>query len=476
MLLGFIIFMAIFAIIGLWSARHSKGSTEDYLLASRQVPAWLTGLSAAASNNSGQMFIGLIGYTYAQGFSAIWLAMGWLLGDYIAARMVYKKIRILAGRRRVMSFSGLLSQWQGRDYRVVRLLAGIITVLFLTAYAAAQLKAGSKALHVLLGWDYSAGTILGAIIVLAYCFAGGIRASIWTDAAQSIVMIVAMGLLFFLAVDGAGGMAAFAGKLALVRPDYLAWFPQNELLGPLAGPALFVLGWLLGGFGVSGQPHIVVRFIAIDNAAAVARARFYYYTWSIGFYALTIGAGLATRLYVSGAAPFDMELALPLMATELLPGIGVGIVLAGLFAATMSTADSQILSCTASVTQDMTQRFGHSLLFTKLVTMTVAAIALAIALSGNQSVFSLVLMAWASLASAFTPLLLVQTFGGKPSQSTAVVMMLAGLAASIAWKQSGMGDMIYEIVPGLLAGFAVYFFGTLIRKAAAPVRVSSRNG
>jgi sodium/proline symporter len=459
MVFSFVAFMAVFLGVGLWSARYSRRSVADYLLAERRVPAWMAGLSAVATNNSGYMFIGMIGYTYSHGLSSVWLMIGWIAGDYAASRLLYRKLRETSERQGLLSFGGLLGGWHGGERRSVRIAAGVVTVLFLAAYAAAQFKAGSKALHVLLGWDYSAGAILGAAMALAYCFAGGIRASIWTDAAQSVVMISAMALLLIVAVAGAGGTAAFVDALAAVSPGYLDLFPHDLPLGPVAGPVLFVAGWLVAGFGVAGQPHIAVRFMAIDGAESVSEARAYYYAWFIGFYALTIGVGLAARLYGAADGAADMELALPLMAREMLPDVGVGFVLAGLFAATMSTADSQILSCTAAITQDVLPSRGRSLFFAKAVTVLMAFAALGIALSDSRSVFALVTLAWAALASAFLPLLTVQALGGRPSERLSLATMAAGLGVCVVWAEAGMGSAIYEIVPGLLAGFAVCLLG-----------------
>lgn len=463
MMLSFIAFMMIFAGVGLWSARRSTGSAADYLLASRTIPAWLTGLSAVATNNSGYMFIGMIGYTYEQGLASVWLMVGWLIGDYMISRLLYERVRHAAGRTGALSFSGLLSNWQGKSFPWVRVLAAVLTVLFLVIYAAAQLKAGSKALHVLMGWDEAAGAILGAVIVLAYCAAGGLRASIWTDAAQSFVMVVAMGLLCTLAILHAGGWDAFWAMLDAVSPSYLNLFPvSSELPLPLSA-VLFVAGWLMAGMGVAGQPHIISRFMAIADVGAIRRARSFYYGWFTGFYALTIIAGLATRLFVEASDGLDMELALPLMAQQFLPAVGLGAVLAGLFAATMSTADSQILSSTAAITQDLLPRHGRKLWLNKLVTTLLAGVALGIALSNQQSVFALVLIAWAALASAFIPLLAVQAYGGRPSQVVAVLMMLCGLCGCIAWRMAGLSDYFYEIVPGLLTGFVVYASARVLR-------------
>ncbi len=347
----------------------------------------------------------------------------------------------------------------GTDYRTLRIVAGIITVVFMGTYAAAQLNAGSKALHVLFDWDYAAGAVIGAIMVLLYCFAGGIRASIWTDAAQSFVMIIAMGLLFAVAVTKTGGVSTFIQALYQVSPDYMNLFPGDLALGGVAGPVLFVLGWVAAGFAVAGQPHIMVRFMAMDNPENMGRVRAYYYAWFIAFYLLTVGAGLAARLLLPEADNFDAELALPTLALELLPEVLVGLILAGLFAATMSTADSQILSCSAALTNDFTHGRKVPYMMTKLATVCVVLVALGIALSGNRSVFSLVLIAWSALASAFAPLLTVYVLGGKPSEKLALSMMLGGLAAMLLWRYFELGGIIYEVAPGILAGLLIYLAG-----------------
>ena len=205
MITSFIICLFTFIVIGVLSTLKNQHSTSDYLLASYSVKPWLVGLSDAATNNSGYMFIGVIGFTYLYGISAIWLIFGWIVGDLAASLLVHKKFRITAQARDVLSFAGVVSKWNGGNYKKLRAYLGVITVIFLVVYAAAQLNAGSKALNVLLGWDYEAGAIIGAIIVLLYCFAGGIRASIWTDAAQSFVMIAAMAILCIVSINEAGG-------------------------------------------------------------------------------------------------------------------------------------------------------------------------------------------------------------------------------------------------------------------------------
>ena len=193
---SFVAFLLVFVLIGAAATLKSERTGTDYLVANRNVRPWLVGLSAMATNNSGYLFIGAIGYTYASGLESLWVMFAWMAGDFVASMFIHKKMRDIAQQRNSLSFGALVATWDGQDFKYVRVLAGVITVLFLGAYAAAQFNASSKALYVVFGWDYSVGAIIGSVIVLIYCLAGGIRASIWTDAAQVVVMFLAKGLGF----------------------------------------------------------------------------------------------------------------------------------------------------------------------------------------------------------------------------------------------------------------------------------------
>lgn len=460
MIVSFCFFLLLFTLIGVASVTQSKKNTADYLLAGRDTPAWIAALSAVATCNSGYMFAGMIGFTYAFGWSSVWLMIGWLAGDFLGSLFIHKNLRIATERTDVYTFSGVLSRWNGTRFGLLRFTGGIISVLFLGAYAAAQFNAGSKALHILFGWNMAAGAVVGSIIVLLYCFSGGIRASIWTDAAQSLVMIVSMSILLFVAMAQIGGPREILDKLAAVQPGYMAWFPQDMPLGGFLGPVLFIAGWMFAGFGVIGQPHVMVRFMSMKKPEHITKARFFYYGWYFLFYAVTIGVGLMARLLIPNAGAFDAELALPILAKDLLSPFLTGLLLAGLFAATMSTADSLILSCSASVTRDLfPHSTKHAFLITKLGTVFVTALALWIALAGNKSVFQLVLYAWAVLAAAFGPLLTVYCLRQRPNQTLAILMMLGGTAVIFLWQGLGLSGVIYEIAPAMLAGFLIFLIG-----------------
>lgn len=309
--ISFLAFLGVFVLIGVSSSLVSKKSNSDYLLAGHDIPPWLAALSAVATNNSGYMFIGLIGFTYTSGLQSIWLMVGWILGDLIMAKYVHQKLRANTEKQNLLSFGGVLSRWHNTDYRKLRLLVGLITVAFLGVYAAAQFKAGSKALHVLFDWNYNTGAIIGALIVFAYCMSGGIRASIWTDAAQSFVMIIAMAMLFFIGVDRIGGFSQLINQLSGVSPDYLSVRPTGLPWDNHIGVFLFILGWVFAGFGVISQPHIMIRFMTVDQTDNMRKTQIYYYSFYIIFTIMTYGVGLVSRVILPETASFDPELALP---------------------------------------------------------------------------------------------------------------------------------------------------------------------
>lgn len=465
---SFLLFLALFAGVGIASHFRARGDQRDYLLASQDTPPWLVGLSAIATNNSGYMFIGIIGYTYAVGLPSIWLMVGWIVGDFVASSIIHRRLRVATTAGAGDTFAGILSRWNGTDFRSYRRLAGLVSLVFLGTYAAAQLTAGSKALSVLFGWHESVGALIGAGIVVVYCWAGGIRASIWTDAAQSIVMLVAMTLLFGVAIVSLGGPSAAWSALATVSPTYRDLLPSGLGLGDIWGPILFIVGWLFAGFSVAGQPHIMVRFMSIDRPEHTNRARAYYYGWFVVFYFLANGVGLLSRVLLPADVPFDAELALPMMALDLLPDPLVGLMLAGVFAATMSTGDSLILSCAANLTEDFVPRRRVPLVVVKGATILVALLALAIALAGGQNVFALVIGAWAVMAAAFTPLLTVYALGGRPSEGLAIAMLVGGVSSVYAWKAVPVLADYYEGMLGIAVGFGIYGLAGVFGVARAP--------
>lgn len=448
----FVVALAAFVLIGLASARKAKPSNNDYYLASSDVSPMLAGLSAVATNNSGYMFIGVIGFTYTTGLAAIWLMIGWIAGDFLASLFVHRRLREKTEASGQVSFPSVVAAWSGQGFAVWRRLAAIFSILFLGAYATAQIAAGSKALEGVLGWAPWAGAVISAVLILAYSAFGGIRASIWTDAAQSVVMIVAMVVLLIVAVSAQGGIGHAFDQMQAI-PGFLDLFPKAVLFPGALGIGAFIVGWMAAGLSVIGQPHIMVRFMALDRPQNLTRSRIWYYSYFTLFYALATAVGLLARLYFATLP--DAELALPTMAVQLLPAPLVGLILAGIFAATMSTADSLVLSCSASLTNDITPSPITSPLLLKAATALVTLGALALALSGPQSVFDLVILAWSGLACAFAPLMIIQAIGRRINEVAAVVLMALGVGIAVWWRHMGWQDMVYEGLAGIAVPLAI---------------------
>ena len=473
MILSFIGFLLAFTLIGLSSAWQSRGTRHDYYLAHNTVKPWLVGLSAVATGNSGFMFIGLIGYTYATGLASIWLMVGWVLGDFLASLFVHSRLRKATSNCDEVSYAGVLSNWYGGDNSKLQRLIGLVSLVFLLAFASAQLVAGGKALHVLFNWPSWAGVVMGSVLVTLYCFAGGIRASIWTDAAQSFVMILAMGLLLIVAMHSVGGIDSAISDMCQVE-GFLDWFPKDLAIPGFAGATLFAVSWLFTGLAVIGQPHVMVRFMTLEDSGTMGRARLWYYLWGTAFCFLATGVGLLSRIYLTDVVSFDAELALPTMALDLLPPVLVGLILAGIFAATMSTADSLVLSCSAAVTHDLLPHRVERPLLIKLTTIAITCCALGLALANNQSVFNLVLMAWSGLASAFAPLLISLCLGWKPRENLSIVAVITGLSVALFWRWMGWHSAVYEGLPGIIAGLALLAFrrGEELRPAASDTYIN----
>jgi SSS family solute:Na+ symporter/sodium/proline symporter len=451
---AFLGFLGLFLAVGLASVRRAKGTPQDYYLASRSVRPLAVGLSAVATNNSGYMFIGVIGYTYAVGLASVWLMVGWIVGDFLASLIVHRRLRVATERTGEASFASVIGHWVGGDMPVWRRIAAVVTVVFLGSYAAAQIAAGGKALEGVLGWDQSSGAWIVAGMVLAYSLAGGIRASIWTDVAQSAVMLLAMAILVIAGFEALGGPVRTIDQWQAI-PGFFDLEPPDMLLPGLAGLFLFIAGWLFAGLSVIGQPHIMVRFMALDDQTHMVSARLWYYGFFTIFYALATLAGMLARLYLPELDGLDPELALPTMASQLLPPVLVGVILAGIFAATMSTADSLVLSCSAAITHDLLPARTEQPAILKLATAAVTALALVIALRGSSSVFDLVILSWSTLAVAFGPLLVLLALGRTVTERRAILMMAAGIAVALLWREAGLQDMIYEGMPGILAGLLV---------------------
>ena len=458
LLLSFLMFMLFFAGVGLASMRVKEDTTDDYLVAGRGMHPGLAALSAVSTWNSGYMFIGFIGFIILQGYSAIWIALISTVGQLVAWMWLYKYIQKQGEEQGIRSLTSLVSTTRGSPEARV---AAILSVVFLAIYAAAQLTAGGVALETMLNWSPTVGILIGFVLVVAYCYAGGIRASIWTDAAQSSVMIVGSSILCVVALQGTGGFSGLHEQLKAIDPGMVNFFPS----GLKFGATLWVFAFFLGGLGVAGQPQVVSRVMTLKDDRARKEAMVWFFVWQTPFIALMFIIGLACRVLLPELGVSGAETGLPKLAmTQLNPFFG-GLILASIFAATMSTADSQVLACTAAITDDVKTEWSTNHSMTKRVTLVVAVFATTISLVGQQfpgfgdSVFKLVVLAVYGLGGIFVPMILIRMMGYEPDTVHSITMMMAAMSAVVIWTLLGFGDAegIFPSVPGMGAAFAAHF-------------------
>ena len=258
LVLSFLFFMSIFAGVGMASMLVKQDTTDDYLVAGRGMHPALAALSAVSTWNSGYMFIGFIGFTYMMGFNVIWLGLVSTIGQVVAWAWLYKFIQKEGHERGVRSLSSLVAEKAGAPEAK---LAAVLSVLFLSIYAAAQLTSGGKALYVMMGWNEMIGILIGFVLVVAYCYAGGIRASIWTDAVQSCVMIVGSTILCWIALKEVGGFSGLTSGLEAADPVLVSFLPPDLKFGF----SLWAFAFFLGGLGVAGQPQVVSRVMTLGT-------------------------------------------------------------------------------------------------------------------------------------------------------------------------------------------------------------------
>jgi Na+/proline symporter len=457
-LLSFLLFMCFFAGVGLASMRVKEDTTDDYLVAGRGMHPGLAALSAVSTWNSGYMFIGFIGFIYLQGYSAIWIALVSTIGQLVAWIWLYKYIQQEGEARGIRSLTSLVSNTTGSPEAKV---AAVLSVIFLSIYAAAQLTAGGVALETMLDWAPTIGILIGFVLVVAYCYAGGIRASIWTDAAQSSVMIVGSTILCMVALNSSGGFSGLHNELEAIDPAMVNVFPS----GLKFGATLWIAAFFFGGLGVAGQPQVVSRVMTLKDDSARKEAMIWFFVWQTPFIVLMFLIGLACRVLLPELGADGAQTGLPELAmNELSPFLG-GVILASIFAATMSTADSQVLACTAAITDDVRPEWSQDHKTTKKVTLAVAIFATLISLVGQQfpgfgdSVFSLVVLAVYGLGGIFVPMILIRMMGYEPDTPHSIMMMIAAMLGVVIWTVLGYGDAegIFPSIPGVGAAFATHF-------------------
>ncbi len=457
-LLSFSIFVVIFLGVGAYAAKRSAPTDVDYLLGSRSFGTWFVGLSAGATGNSGFIMLGAVGMGYTMGLSGVIMGLAWFIGDLTFWSFFPEKFNRIGRDRDCNTIPELLSSGlSGRGALAIRQIAGLLIVVLIGAYTAAQFSAAAKTLNVFFDLDMNIGIVVSALAILAYCTTGGLRASLWTDVVQAVIMLAITTGMLTVAFIAVGGFSAVVDGLNAIDPElanFTGTFTPWTLLA-------FVLGYACAGFGFGiSQPQVIVRLLAGRSPEEARKAKWIYvlfiqYTW----HCMAL-FGMAARLLIPGID--DPEQALPLYAFQNFDPWLIGVILAGIFSAIASTADSQVLVSSSSLAIDvapgfykkMSARFGVR--YQQVVTLVVGASAALAAIFFSSSVFVLIIFAVSMLSSSLGPAMF-NVILKRPTSTLAIsACMVSGLVVAISWRMLGYGETLNETFPGFLAGLIVH--------------------
>lgn len=462
------VYFALMLGIGIYAWRKSTANSSEYLLSGRQLGPAVTALAAGASDMSGWLMLGLPGALYASGLVEAWIAIGLFIGALLNWIIVAPRLR-----EQTESYGNALTipEFLGNRFNdqkhLLRLTASIVIIVFFALYSASGLVAGGKLFQSAFGAEYQTGLWITALVVVAYVVLGGFLAVSLTDFVQGTIMAIALVLVPYMAWKGLPEGVAIGEALNAIDPKMTSLFAGTTLLGIISTAA-----WGLGYFG---QPHIIVRFMAIRSVKEIPIARNICMVWM----ALTLGGallvGLVGRVYAEskGLTVADPETIFILLAGELFAPALVGFLLAAILAAIMSTISAQLLVTGSSLTEDVYRLFirreaseKEVVTVGRLSVVAVAAIAMILAQNPESSVLNLVSNAWAGFGAAFGPVIILALTWQRMTLAGALAGMVTGALVVIAWIALGWSGAMYEIVPGfILAMTAIIGVSLATRKA-----------
>lgn len=468
----FILMMA----IGLYAYRKSTSNVSEYMLGGRQLHPAVGALSAGASDMSGWMLMGLPGAVFLAGISESWIAIGLIIGAYLNYRLVAPRLRVyteLASDS--ITLPDFFENRFGDKSHALRLISAIVIVIFFTLYTSAGVVAGGKLFEASFGMNYQTGLFVTAGVVLAYTVIGGFLAVSLTDFVQGCIMFVALILVPIVtlqAVGGFGGMetkileaAATQTEKIQISSNYFSMTEGVTLMGVIS-----LMAWGLGYFG---QPHIIVRFMAIRSLKDVAMARYIGMSWMIVTVIGAVLVGMVGLAFVQQnnlqSELGDAETIFILLSQTLFHPLISGFLLAAILAAIMSTISSQLLVSSSSLTEDIYKTFfkrdaseTELVLVGRIATVLVCGVAIVLAFDRSSSILSLVGSAWAGFGAAFGPIILLSLYWRNFTRNGALAGMVAGAGTVLFWLYApitiggqSLSSIIYEIVPGFVISLIV---------------------
>ncbi len=471
----FILYLIMMLAIGYIAYKRTTNSS-DYFLGGRSLGPWPAALSAGASDMSGWLLLGLPGYALASGFEAFWLAGGLLCGFWLNWLVTAKRLRTYT----IISNDSLtLPEFFANRFRdnskALQLISAFFILLFFLFYTSSGLVAGGKLFETVFGLDYSWAVIIGTLCVISYTLFGGFLAVSWTDLVQGLLMAAALLIVPVVAMQQEGGLSAVFTGMEASNPHLLDMFTDNK------GEALSlisIISLVAWGLGYFGQPHILARFAAVRSNQDIPTARRIAVTWSALSQIGALFVGFVGLLYVNsamGGEIADSEKIFMVLVNALFHPLIAGILLAAILAAVMSTADSQLLVSSSALAEDFYKALLNKqatptqvVQVGRIAVIAISVIALALALSPDNTVLGLVSYAWAGFGAAFGPALLLSLYWKRMNRNGALAGIVVGGITVVVWKQisGGLFD-IYEIVPGVILSTLAIVIATLSSKEPA---------
>jgi sodium/proline symporter len=448
-LLVFLIYLVGMVIAGIVTARLASKSLDDFILGGKRMLTPVIALSEKGTDMSAWLLIGLPGQAFQMGLGAIWAGIGVWMGSLFNWLVIATPLRRLTGKYNALTIPDYFESRFQDNSHLLRITASVLIVFFFTLYVSAQVVGAGKVLAATFSIDPVVGMTIGLSIILFYTMMGGFIAETWTDFFQGIIMVTALLLMCVIGVAHFGGLANMLPRISAVD-SRAALLSAGE-----SGMALYlglILGGLAIGFGYAGQPHILMRYMALRSEKEVKKAMIIAMTWTTLAVAAAIFLGFLVIPYLRGEIA-DPEYVTLTFAAKILPGWLVVLVLA---AAMMSTVDSQLLVATSAITEDIyrklinpnaTQRYLVRL--ARIFTVVVAIVAFVLGLRAERLVYWLVLYAWGGLAASFGPPLILSLKWCGTTRIGAFTGMLVGAIAIVVWYNVPvLKGFLYELIPG----------------------------
>ncbi|GGF09342.1 solute:Na+ symporter, SSS family [Chishuiella changwenlii] len=467
------LYMALMIGIGIYSYRKSTSNSEEFLIGGRKMGAAVTALSAGAADMSGWLLMGLPGAMYFTGLSSAWIAIGLTLGCYLNYIFVAPRLRMYTEVAQNAITLPVYFENRFKDKtRLLRIVSSILILVFFTLYTSAGMVSGGKLFESAFGLDYTTGLWLTSFVVVLYTFLGGFLAVSLTDFVQGTIMVLALVIVPIVVIYEIGGVGETVSIINQKGDQYLDLFKGTTTISILS-----LMAW---GLGYCGQPHILVRFMAIDKVSDLTKARKIGITWMI----FTVGGALLVGLIgIAYLLKFDTTTMMKFDSSKtesetifiyfsrilFHPLIG-GFLLSAILAAVMSTISSQLLVTSSSLTEDIYKAFLNKkasqkqlLVASRLSVLIVAIIAVLLSLTPNDSILNLVGNAWAGFGSAFGPLIIFSLFWKKTTWQGALAGMLTGGIVVLAWVYTNHDyKEWYEIIPGFISSLVMIYVVSLI--------------